>query len=49
MLVTPLPWCLTSSDRLRQDLSPIKSELNQPEELNLKINTVFCNFRFLFS
>ncbi len=35
------PWYLTSSDHLRHDLSPIKSELKQPEELNLEINSRF--------
>jgi hypothetical protein len=40
MLVRPLPWCLTSCDRCH-NLSPSKSELNQPEELNLEINSRF--------
>ena len=41
MLVRLLPWCLTSSDRCVTDLSPSASELNQPEELKLEINSRF--------
>ena len=41
MLIRPLPWCLTSSDRCFRISVPAKSELNQPEELNLEINSRF--------
>lgn len=43
-LIRPLPSCLTSSDRsliAASQSQPIKRELNQPEELNLDINSRF--------
>jgi hypothetical protein len=41
MLIRPLPWCLTSSDRWVTISAPSNSELNQSEELHLEIDSRF--------